>query len=244
MSEENKVGDIFSPNKHNISIVIKKLTKLEKKVNEIFKSIHGIEPNEADTYNKRIEKLEKDHEAVIRAKIEYDDEHIFFSVHDKEIVELKKEISELKIQLDEHWNRLEHQATLYDTTSNIKSVLEGFFEAFDNRYGSHFRKQLDGEKELSKRETAFYEASQDSNVETSVPSSKPSEPSEFTSEDIDKAINSAEIHLISEFLEDWKWGKAFEKHRRHQYLRKKCKCEFSLTYWRWFEEKWQKRAEK
>lgn len=54
-------------------------------------------------------------------------------------------------------------------------------------------------------------------------------------------VKELKNQLISEFLRDWQWGKAFEKHKKSHYLRKNCRCGFTLAYWRWFEEKWQKK---
>jgi hypothetical protein len=50
----------------------------------------------------RVTKLENDHEEVIKAKIAYDDEQIFFGVHDKEIVEIKKTLDTV-IGILIHW---------------------------------------------------------------------------------------------------------------------------------------------
>jgi len=54
MSEFDKVGDIFTPNKHNISTVIKKVLEIEKKLKFV----------NAYDLHKRISNLEKKMEEI------------------------------------------------------------------------------------------------------------------------------------------------------------------------------------
>lgn len=50
--------------------------------------------------------------------------------------------------------------------------------------------------------------------------------------------------LIAEFLRDWRWGRVFKKHRKSHRLKYRCICHIaSWEFWKWFEEKWEKRLE-
>jgi len=61
MAEDEKVGDIFTPNKHNMSTVVKKIESLEKKVDDIINSEEHRKEHEKisslrDDFNKHIDR--------------------------------------------------------------------------------------------------------------------------------------------------------------------------------------------
>lgn len=48
---------------------------------------------------------------------------------------------------------------------------------------------------------------------------------------------------IKEFLKDWRWGRAYELHFSWLNYYDHCRCKPStIGYWKWFEEKWEKKV--
>ena len=51
--------------------------------------------------------------------------------------------------------------------------------------------------------------------------------------------------LISEFLDDWKWGRAYGIHFSWLNFYDHCRCKPTIIqYWKWFEEKWEAKLKK
>jgi len=56
---------------------------------------------------------------------------------------------------------------------------------------------------------------------------------------LDNCLKRQKHELIEEFLRDWKWGQAYEKHWNNEFWRE-CRCENETSqYWEWFEKKWE-----
>lgn len=49
--------------------------------------------------------------------------------------------------------------------------------------------------------------------------------------------------LILEFLRDWGWGRVYELHFSWLNYYDHCRCKpTTIGYWKWFEDKWEKRV--
>jgi len=55
-------------------------------------------------------------------------------------------------------------------------------------------------------------------------------------------FKEGEKRAISEFLQNWKWGKVFEIHWKSRNFWKRCRCKnLPGSYWNWFEKKLEQR---
>lgn len=54
--------------------------------------------------------------------------------------------------------------------------------------------------------------------------------------------NKEKQELIEEFLKDWRWGRVYGIHFSWLNFYNHCRCKPTIIqYWKWFEEKWEKR---